>query len=193
MKLERLRPARQWLRESTARWQALSGRDRLAVGAAALVMALALLWLAATKPALETIAHWQRDLPKLRAQSHELDQVLAGVPVARAPGASGATGPSESPQAGLDRAELQGAYRIELVVSDAPPGPGKAPPAKAWRIAFEQPAPAAKVFPWLLAVSARADLEVTGVVLDRTDRNDPQASVRGVVELQSTQLYKDGP
>ena len=48
--------------------------------------------------------------------------------------------------------------------------------------------------PWLLAVAARADLEVTGVVLDRTDRNDPQASVRrGVVELQSTQLYKDGP
>jgi type II secretory pathway component PulM len=190
MKPERLRPARQWLREGTARWQALSARDRLAVGAAVLVMVLALLWLAATKPALETTAQWQRDLPRLRAQSHELDQVLAGIPAARAPGAAG---PSESPQAALDRADLQGAYRIELIVSDAPPGPGKAPPAKAWRIAFEQPAPAAKVFAWLLAVAARADLEVTGVVLDRTDRNDPQASVRGVVELQSTQLYKDGP
>jgi type II secretory pathway component PulM len=157
------------------------------------VLVLAVLWLFAAKPALETMARWQRDLPRLQAQSRELDEVLSGMPAARA--TQGATA-SEPPQAGLDRAGLQGAYRIELIVADAPPGAGKAPPAKAWRIAFEQPAPAAKVFPWLLAVSARADLEVTGVVLDRkdgTDGNDPQASVRGVVDLQSTQLYKDGP
>ncbi|WP_454902796.1 type II secretion system protein GspM [Variovorax gossypii] len=193
MKPLRSHPALQWLREGKARWQALPPRDRLAASAAAIVLVLAVLWLFATKPALETLSRWQRDLPRLQAQSRELDEVLSGMPAAHA--AQG-TGLSEPPQTGLDRAGLQGAYRIELIVADAPPDAGKAPPAKAWRIAFERPAPADKVFPWLLAISARADLEVTGVVLDRkdgTDGNDPQASVRGVVDLQSTQLYKDGP
>lgn len=193
MKSLRSHPALQWLREGKARWRALAPRDRLAASTAAIVLVLAGLWLFATKPALETMARWQRELPRLQTQSRDLDEVLSGMPAAQA--AQGG-GPSEPPEAGLDRAGLQGAYRIELIVADEPPGTGKAPPAKAWRIAFEQPAPAAKVFPWLLAISARADLEVTGVVLDRkdgTDGNDPQASVRGMVDLRSTQLYKDGP
>lgn len=203
-----LAPARQWLREGTARWRTLSARDRLAVGGAALAMVLAVLWLAFAKPALDNVARWQRDLPKLRAQSAELDQLLSGVPTAQpvAGAGAGAGTASESPQASLDRAGLQGRYRIDLMVTDAPPTTGKAPPAKAWRIEFTEPVAAAKLFPWLLAVSARADLELTGAVLDRTDgaatasataatdpAAGPQGHVRGVVDVQSTPHYKDGP
>lgn len=203
MILERLRPLGRHLGpllkrlgEGNARWQALSARDRLAVASAAIVMVLALTWLVFARPALETVAHWQRDLPKLRAQSAELDQILSDVPAAR--GQHSGAGPSESPQAGLDRAGLQGRYRVQVVVNDAPAGTGKAAPAKAWRIQFDEPVPAASVFPWLLAVSARADLEVVGAVLDRADNAaeagaGSQGHVRGVVNLQSTSLYKDGP
>lgn len=192
--LRHLAPARQWLREGTTRWRALSSRDRLAVCGAALVMTLAVLWLAFAKPALDSVTRWQRDLPKLRAQSAQLDQVLSGVPTAQP-----TAGASEPLQAGLDRAGLQGLYRIDAMVADAPPTTGKPVPAKAWRIEFARPVVAAKFFPWLLAVSARTDLELTGAVLDRTDSAaadpaaGPQGHVRGVVELQSTSLYKDGP
>lgn len=195
-----LAPARQWLREGTARWRTLSARDRLAVGGAALAMVLAVLWLAFAKPALDNVARWQRELPKLRAQSAELDLLLSGVPTVQPVAGAGAGAASESPQASLDRAGLQGRYRIDLMVTDAPPTTGKAPPAKAWRIEFTEPVAAAKLFRWLLAVSARADLELTGAVLDRTDNAaasdpaaGPQGHVRGVVELQSTPHYKDGP
>ncbi|UVH57826.1 type II secretion system protein M [Variovorax paradoxus] len=192
--LDHLRPLQQSMREGMARWRALSARDRLAVGIAALLVTLAFLWLVLTRPALDTVARWQQELPKMRAQSTELDRLLAGVPAARGGGA----GPSESPQAGLDRAGMQGLYRIQVVVADAPASAGSTPPVKAWRIEFAEPAPADKVFSWLLAVSARSDIEVTGAVLDRADSAaeaapGPQGLVRGVVDLQSTQLYKDGP
>jgi type II secretory pathway component PulM len=183
------------MQELTTRWRALPSRDRLAVSAAAALVVLAFLWLALTRPALDAVARWQQELPKLRAQSAELDRLLAGVPGAHG---GGAAGPSESPQAGLDRAGLQGLYRLQVVVSDAPAASGSAPPAKAWRIEFDKPVEAALVFPWLMAVSARSDIEIIGAVLDRADGaaaavpGDPQGLVRGVVDLQSTQHYKDG-
>jgi type II secretory pathway component PulM len=131
----------------------------------------------------------------LRAQSAELDRLLSDVPAAQAPATASA---SEAPQAGLDRAGLQGLYRIDTLVADAPPGAGKPPPAKAWRIEFSEPVPATRVFPWLLDVAARADLEVTGIAIDRADAPETSGAqapgrVRGVVDLQSTPLYKDGP
>ncbi|MET3179215.1 UNVERIFIED_ORG: type II secretory pathway component PulM [Variovorax guangxiensis] len=188
----RLEPLQRGMQEGATRWRALPSRDRLAIGAAALLVVLAFLWLALTKPALDAVARWQQELPKLRAQSAELDRLLVGVR------GSGAAGPSESPQAGLDRAGLQGFYRLQVVVSDAPAATGSAPPAKAWRIEFDKPVEAALVFPWLTAVSARSDIEIIGAALDRTDgaaaaTGSPQGLVRGVVDLQSTQHYKDGP
>ncbi|MGF6347161.1 type II secretion system protein GspM [Variovorax sp. W2I14] len=186
-----LSPTRQLIREGTTRWRALPTRDRFAVGIAALVMALAFLWLALTRPALDTIAQWRRDLPKLQAQSAELDGILAGVPAANGrPGAA-----AEPLQAGLDRAGLQGFYKIHDVVADAPAATGgRLLPAKAWRIEFTGPAPAAQVFSWLLAVSARSDVEVVRADLERADGSaEAQGPVRGAVDLQSTQINKDGP
>lgn len=186
-----LSPTRQLIREGTTRWRALSTRDRFAVGIAALVMTLAFLWLALTRPALDTIAQWRRDLPKLQAQSAELDGILAGVPAAN--GRHGAE--AEPLQMGLDRAGLQGFYKVHDVVADAPAATGSKPlPAKAWRIEFTGPAPAAQVFSWLLAVSARSDVEVVRADLERADGNaDAQGPVRGAVDLQSAQINKDGP
>ncbi|RTQ34876.1 hypothetical protein EJP69_10770 [Variovorax gossypii] len=191
----RLEPLQRGMQEGATRWRALPSRDRLAIGAAALLVALAFLWLVLTKPALDAVARWQQELPKLRAQSAELDRLLVGVPGARG---GSAAGPSESPQAGLDRAGLQGLYRLQVVVSDAPAAAGSASPAKAWRIEFDKPVEAALVFPWLTAVSARSDIEIIGAALDRADgaaaaTGSPQGLVRGVVDLQSTQHYKDGP
>ncbi|MDP9602628.1 UNVERIFIED_ORG: type II secretory pathway component PulM [Variovorax paradoxus] len=188
----RLEPLQRGMQEGATRWRALPSRDRLAIGAAALLVVLAFLWLVLTKPALDAVARWQQELPKLRAQSAELDRLLVGVR------GSGVAGPSESPQAGLDRAGLQGFYRLQVVVSDAPAATGSAPPAKAWRIEFDKPVEAALVFPWLTAVSARSDIEIIGAALDRADgaaaaTGSPQGLVRGVVDLQSTQHYKDGP
>jgi type II secretory pathway component PulM len=198
----RLDPARRFVAESATRWRTLSARDRLAMGVAVLVMTLAVLWLAFTRPALESVTQWRRDLPKLRAQSAELDQLLSGVPVAQSPsGATGAqfsaAGLGEALQAALDRAGLQGLYRFQELVSDAPSVAGKAPPAKAWRIEFAEPVPAGGVFSWLVEVAARGDVEITSAVLDRTDSAadagaGPQGRVRGRVDLQSRQLNKDG-
>lgn len=187
-----LNPLRQSVREGALRWRALSARDRLAVGIATVLVTLTFLWLVLTRPALDTVARWQNELPKLQAQSAELDRLLADVPVVRG------VGPSESPQVGLDRSGLQGRYRLQVVAADAPTSAGSAPPAKAWRIEFAGAVPADKVLSWLLVVSARSDIEVTGTVLDRADsaaeaRTGPQGLVRGVVDLQATQLYKDGP
>lgn len=153
--VHRMSPARQFAREGAGRWRALLARDRTAVGIAVLVTTLAFLWLVLARPALDTVARWQRDLPKLQAQSAELDQLLAGVPVARA-----ARGVAEPLQAGLDRAGLRGLYGLQDAAADAPPAAGKASPAKAWRIEFAEPAPAGQVFSWLMAVAARGDVEI---------------------------------
>ena len=190
--VQRLSPARQFAREGAARWRALPARDRTAVGIAVLAATLAFLWLVLARPALDTVARWQRDLPKLQAQSAELDQLLAGVPVARA-----APGVAEPLQAGLDRAGLRGLYGLQDAVADAPPAAGKASPAKAWRIEFAEPVPAGQVFSWLMAVAARGDVEIVRAALDRVDgAEDPatgsQGLVRGVVDVQSRQLNKDG-
>ncbi|WP_147400356.1 type II secretion system protein GspM [Acidovorax cavernicola] len=192
-----LDPARKMAREAASRWHGLPARDRLGVGVAALTVALAILWLGLTRPALDTVARWQRDLPKLRAQSAELDKLLADVPSAHATPNSAAGGID----AALDRAGLRGRYRLHDAVADGPPAAGSpSQPARAWRVEFPEPVPAAQVFAWLVAVSARRDLEITRVELesidslDGSDANDstPQGRVRGAVALQSTQLNKDG-
>ena len=190
-----LDPARRMAREAIGRWRALPARDRLGAGLALLLVVLAILWLGLARPALDTVARWQRDLPKLRAQSAELDTLLANVPGVHATpdGAEGGT------HAALHRAGLRGRSRLHDAVADGPPAAGSpAQPARAWRVEFSEPVPAAQVFAWLVAVSARRDLEVTRAQLERIDSSDddsegtPQGRVRGAVALQSTQLTKDG-
>lgn len=198
--------AAQRLRAGSARWRALPARDRLAVGIAVLVMVLALLWLLAAQPALERRARWQRELPLLQAQSAELERLLADVPSARpldAPrrgGTADADGLREPLAVGLDRAGLRGLYRIDAVVADAPGAAGKPAPAKAWRIEFDAPVPPGRVLSWLAEVAARGDLEVGAAMLERVapvasgngGDGGAQGSVRGRVDLRSTQLIKDG-
>jgi type II secretory pathway component PulM len=176
----------QRLRALGVRWRALPARDRLAAAAAGLVLALALLWLFAARPALDKRARWQRELPQLQAQAAELDRLLADAPTAPAPAGDALREPL---QAGLDRAGLQGRYRIDTVVADAPAGAAPAPPATAWRIGFDAPVPAGQALSWLAEVAARGDVEVTAAALDRAAPD----SVRGHVDLQSTSLNnKDG-
>lgn len=190
-----LDPARRMAREAAGRWRGLPARDRLGAGFAILVMVLAILWLGLTRPALDTVARWQRDLPKLRVQSAELDKLLADVPSAR-------TTPDTAEggiDAALDRAGLRGHYRLHDAVADGPPAAGSpSQPARAWRVEFPEPVPATQVFAWLVAVSARRELEITSAQLARIDspgddsEGTPQGRVRGAVALQSTQLTKDG-
>lgn len=202
MNLSRMRrsldPARRMAREAAGRWRGLPARDRLGAGFAMLVVMLAILWLGLTRPALDTVARWQRDLPKLQAQSAELDKLLTDVPSAHTtPGTA-----EGGIDAALARAGLRGRYRLHDAVADGPPAAGSASqPARAWRVEFPEPVPAAQVFAWLVAVSARRDLEITRAQLARIDSPDddndgnegtPQGRVRGAVALQSTQLTKDG-
>lgn len=69
------------------RWQAMAGRERRLVGVAALVVAIALVYLVLIEPAWLARQRLARELPALRAQLARVDSLadeasrLAGVPV----------------------------------------------------------------------------------------------------------------
>ncbi len=58
-------------------WIGLSRRERIAVAAAAALVALALIYLAGIEPAWRSRTRLAADLPRLRAEAAELDQLAA--------------------------------------------------------------------------------------------------------------------
>jgi len=80
-------------------WSAREPRERAALAAAALVAGAAVLYLALIDPAFSAIARLQRSLPNTRAQSAQLQALLAEVRSLRGRPAVAGAGAAESPAA----------------------------------------------------------------------------------------------
>jgi len=83
-------------------WSAREPRERAMLAAAAFVAGAAVLYLALIEPAYSSIARLRRALPQSRAQSAELETLLAEVRALKArPAVAGATG--SDPAAAVER------------------------------------------------------------------------------------------
>jgi len=94
------------------RWRGLSPRERLQIVGMIAIVAAALVWLVLVKPAIETLGHWDSELPKLRSQAAALKDVLADAGPVAAPGDS-SLGPVERVRDNLDAAGLAGTYELQ--------------------------------------------------------------------------------
>ncbi|WP_268798215.1 type II secretion system protein GspM [Pseudomonas huanghezhanensis] len=151
--------------KAKAAWRSLSHRDQrlmLAMGAFLLAM---LVWLGGVKPALRSIDHWERELPRLRSQAAALQSLLAGVQVPPA-GADVAEALRES----LDNQGLRGHYQL-------------GGDARTWRLQFDE-APASATLAWLRQCGQRFNLNISEAQLLRasSDTRSTDAGPQGSIE-----------
>lgn len=156
---------------SLARWHGLSVRERLQLKLLALVVVAALLWLLCTRPALHSLRYWGDELPRLRAQSAALQEVLAEVGGPQIPPPTPSPTPAQRPlhiasaaaerlTLSLDQAGLAGRYQLQQNGS-------------ALHIAFPQAVDASNLTAWLLHAPSVLGLTVQHLRLERTDDSGP--------------------
>lgn len=148
-------PARLWTQWQTlcargrTSWQGLAVREQRAVSLAALVLGGLLVWLLLIQPPLQTLAYWQVETPKLRAQTQALEVLLRDV------GGPASGQPLEAAlRQALDAGGLSEHYQLQAV--DA-----------AWQLTFND-APADEVMGWLLSSPRQFSLQVLEARLRRT-------------------------
>lgn len=166
VQLNALRPT---LERMVGRWQALSAKERKQILAMVVVVGFAIVWLSLVKPALDTLAHWEEELPRLRTQANTLQSVLADV---GAPSmvSSAAQTPAEQLRASLDYAGFAETYLID-------------PREETLHIDFQQPTDAAQLLSWLLSTSASLGMTVQQLTLQRLEEGESQ-SPPGLVRAQ---------
>lgn len=160
------------LERMQGRWQALSAKERKQILAMVVVVGLAVVWLTLVKPALDTLAHWEDELPRLRTQAHTLESVLADVG-APAMASSATQTPAEQLRASLDYAGFADTYLIDQREGTL-------------HIDFQQPTDAAQLLAWLLSTSASPGMTVQQLTLQRLDeggRHSPPGLVRAQVVM----------
>lgn len=156
-------------------WQSLERRERrMLVGAAGLLGGL-FAWLLLIEPALDKIAYWQLETPKLRSQAAALDTVLRDV---AAPPAGQSL--ARSLQQSLDAGGLAGHYQLQAVDG-------------AWQLTFDA-APADALISWLLGNPQQFFLEVVEARLQRageTPADDAAGMLSGTVRMDQAQGAKE--
>ncbi|CAB3647009.1 type II secretion system protein GspM [Achromobacter pestifer] len=171
----RLQPS---LDQVRSRWRGLSRRERQQVLLMVAVVTGAILWLLFTKPALETLEHWDNELPRLRSQAAALQDVLADVSSPAAAPADSPLKPAERVRVSLDGAGLAGAYQLREA------GP-------ALQIEFERSTDVSRVMAWLLSAPTPLGMTVQQVTLQRSDdsgssgqKSNARAAVTVVAQRQ---------
>ncbi|QTF08718.1 type II secretion system protein M [Brenneria izadpanahii] len=160
----RVRPV---LVQTRGRWLALNRRERRQIVLTAAALVAAVVWLLLVKPALDTLAYWDRELPRLHSQAAALQEVLADVGVA-AGAPTSSLPPVARLTASLDNAGLAGHNRIEMS-------------GDALLLAFESPTDAARLMSWLLNAPASLGMSVQHAILSRPpEENELPASDRPV-------------
>lgn len=171
--LARVRTALQpTLLQVTARWHGLTSKERRQVLLMVAVVVVAIIWLLFTKPALDTLRHWDSELPRLRSQSAALHDVLAEVGGVQAISSAHEQPALERARNSLDQAGMTGIYRVvedggNLVVT------------------FEQPVDAPRLVSWLINVPV-SGLTVQQASLERVGAHDAEAQdirIRASVRL----------
>lgn len=169
--------------QAGAWWAQRTPRERRLLRAGALVLSVALLWLAGLKPALDTISRQHDQLPRLRAEAARIDaMILEAQALQRRQ--SGRTSTADMPQA------LQATLRrsgLEAAASLQPAG-GAGSAATQWEIRLAD-ASATHAMEWLAALPHLLHVRVTQVELSRSriDGRDRPGQVSGHVILQTSQ------
>jgi len=135
-------------------WRGLSRRERLQVAAMVAIVVSAFVWLVFAKPALDSLEHWDKELPRLRSQAAALKEVLADAGTSAALGDSSLS-PADRVRESLDAASLAGAYELREVDATL-------------RIEFAH-AGASRAISWLLGAPALLGWKVQHVTLQRTE------------------------
>ncbi|SEO50254.1 type II secretion system protein GspM [Pseudomonas sp. NFACC39-1] len=180
-------PARLWARWQTLRargrasWQGLAVREQRAVSLAALALGGLLVWLLLIQPPLQTLAYWQVETPKLRAQTQALEVLLRDV---------GGPAPGQPLEVALrqalDAGGLSEHYQLQAVES-------------AWQLTFND-APADEVMGWLLSSPRQFSLQVLEARLRRTapanadnieNTEDTAGTLSGTVRMDQAQSAKE--
>ncbi|MEH6499580.1 MAG: type II secretion system protein GspM [Pseudoalteromonas distincta] len=175
-RLNALQPA---LARMRGRWQALSAKERKQILAMVVVVGFAIIWLSLVKPALDTLAHWEEELPRLRTQANTLQMVLAEVG-APAMADSATQTPAEQLRASLNHAGFADTYLIDQRENTL-------------HIDFQQPTDAAQLLAWLLSTSASPGMTVQQLTLQRLDEGglqSPPGLVRAQVVMATEQTGK---
>lgn len=137
-----------------SQWRGLSERERRQVVLLVIVVAAAAAWLLLVKPALDTLHHWDREMPRLRSQAAALQAVLAEAGIRAASEPTRNDDPVSQMRASLDAAGLAGAYALTQEASSL-------------RITFKS-VDARQLTHWLLTLPP-ADLPITQATLARID------------------------
>jgi general secretion pathway protein M len=167
------------LEQLESRWRGLSRRERNQIAGMIAVVVVALVWLLLTKPALDTLAHWGNELPRLRSQAAALKDVLADV-------GSPTPAPSDSSldlasrvRASLDAGGLAGGYQVREIDS-------------ALQIEFERSADASRVMAWLLGAPASLGMTVQKVTLQRLEESGSDVQ-KNHVRAKATMVARQKP
>lgn len=172
--------------QAGAWWAARTARERRLLRWGALALALALTWLAGLKPALDTIAHANEQLPRLRAEAARIDALILEAQTLQRR-QSGRMDAAEMPRALQDTLRRSGLEASATVL----PADDASPATAQWRVSLTD-ASAAHAMEWLAALPHLLHVRVAQVDLSRSriDGRDRPGQVSGQVILQSGEQKK---
>lgn len=156
-------------------WQGLALREKRLVGAMVIGVGGLLIGLIGIQPPLNTIAHWQSETPKLRAQTQTLDTLLQGLSTQTI-----SQGLEPALRQSLDSSGATGHY--QLTAADA-----------GWLLTFDN-VPADAALGWLLGAPRQLTLEVIEAHLQRTGSAEPDdtaGTLSGTVRMDQAQGAKE--
>lgn len=159
--------------QAAARWHGLTSKERRQVLWMVAVVVGAVIWLLFTKPALDTLRHWESELPRLKSQSAALHDVLAEVGGMQVVPSTNEQSAPERVKNSLDQAGMAGMYRVAEEEGDLV-------------VIFEQPVDASRLVSWLITVPAVSGSTVQQASLERVSTHDAEAQdirVRASVRL----------
>jgi general secretion pathway protein M len=167
------------LEQVQSRWRGLSQRERNQIAGMVAVVVMALVSLLLTKPALDTLGHWDNELPRLRSQAAALKDVLADVGRPAAAPSDSSLDTASRVRASLDAGGLADGYQLREVDS-------------ALQIEFERSADASRVMAWLLSAPASLGMTVQKVTLQRFE-DSGSAVQKNHVRAKATMVARQKP
>ncbi|MGJ7573591.1 type II secretion system protein GspM [Variovorax sp. RB2P76] len=161
------------------RWRGRSQRERNQIVGMIAVVVMALVWLLLTKPALDTLEHWDSELPRLRSQAAALKDVLADVGIPSAAPRDSSSDLASSVRVSLDAGGLAGGYQVREMDS-------------ALQIEFERSTDASRVMAWLLGAPASLGMTVQKVTLQRLEDSGSDVQ-KNHVRAKATMVARQKP
>lgn len=167
------------LARAQSRWRGLSRREHSQIALMAAVVVMAFVWLLLTKPALDTLQHWDNELPRLRSQAAALSDVLADVGSPAAAPSDSSLDPVGRIRASLDAGGLADGYQLRDTDSEL-------------EIEFESTTDTSRAMAWLLSAPAALGLTVQKVTLQRLE-DSASAVQKNHIRAKVTMVARQKP